>query len=699
MRADDDVDRSVPEPGDDFALPGRRVEARQGADDHGVVGEPVAEGPGMLGDEDGGRSEHRDLLPVLHGLECRPDGDFGLAVAGVAAHETIHHAGRLHVALDVLGGGVLVGRVLVEERRLHLPLPAGVRGECVPRTRTPGRVEFQQLGGHLPDRGLGPALQPLPAPAAYAVQARGPIARMGSDPALDLVEPVDRHAQDLAAGVADDQRLDRLAADLHPLQAPEPTDAVIHVDDVVTGRELGKTLQRRGAAVAPAPPEFPAPPEDLVVRQDIDGRHPVVQAKPLGERADHHVATRRGTSAPVREQIVEPAGLSAVVTEDEGLRPRRGLLRDERPQPADVPLEGRWPARLEDNAAHVLLDEDEPGVAGDALLHRAGGKEDGRGVGGGIAVAKGIAVAGLRLLPRHLGTLRHRTVADPQQDRAVWQAVEERALRPPSGVDGAGEPHGQDVHPLHHLGRPLVQDAEVADGLDLVPPEFDSGRTRRPVGEHIDQASAHGVAARLLDHGRAFESPRLQGLDQRVPAQVPAGRNHEAQVGQIVRDRGQFLERAVRGDHHPRPPRQQRLDGFDPLPFGFAPAMVVPRDEVLALRVRHHRSGAHQHLQVAQVLDGVAGRGRGEEPEAVGEVVGERRDCRHGQRAGGASHDEAVAGRWKACSQRTKRGCAGKRGRGGVFGRGVAAAMHRRSAVSAPRGTRRPPSRGRAARG
>ena len=253
------------------------------------------------------------------------------------------------------------------------------------------------------------------------------------------------------------------------------------------------------------------------------------------------MATRRGTPAPVREQIVEPAGLSAVVTEDEGLRPRGGRLRDERPQPADVPLERRWPARLEDNAAHVLLDKDEPGVAGYALLHRAGGKEDGPGVGGGIAVAKGIAVAGIRMLPRHLGTLRHRVVADPHQDRAVWQAVEKRTLRPPSGADSAGEPHGQDVDPLHHPGRPLVQDAEVADGLDLVPQEFDSGRTLRAVGEHIDQASTHGVAARLFDHGRAFESPCLQGLDQRVPAQMSAGLDHEAQVGQVVRDRGKFL--------------------------------------------------------------------------------------------------------------------------------------------------------------
>ena len=55
----------------------------------------------MLEDQNSRRRQHRNLLVVLHGLESRAHGDFGLAVANVAAEQPIHRRRRFHVARDV----------------------------------------------------------------------------------------------------------------------------------------------------------------------------------------------------------------------------------------------------------------------------------------------------------------------------------------------------------------------------------------------------------------------------------------------------------------------------------------------------------------------------------------------------------------------------------------------------------------------
>ena len=88
------------------------------------------------------------------------------------------------------------------------------------------------------------------------MEARGPVTRVRADPPLDLVEPVDGDAEDLATVVGDHEDLDRLPADLHALQPAEAADAVLHVDDVITRLQLGQTLERRGPPEAPSPPEF-----------------------------------------------------------------------------------------------------------------------------------------------------------------------------------------------------------------------------------------------------------------------------------------------------------------------------------------------------------------------------------------------------------------------------------------------------------
>ena len=208
----------------------------------------------MLGHQYRRRSEHGDLLSVLDRLEGRPDRNLRLPVAGVSADEPVHDSRRLHVALDVLDGGLLVGRVFVEEGRLHLALPAGVGWERVTAPGPAGGVELQQLGRHLMNRGFGLPPQGLPPLPPDAVEARGLVSRVRADPPLDLVEPVDGDAEHLAPVVGDHENLDRLPAYLHALQPAEAADAMLHVDDVIARRQLGQAFQGRGSPEAPPPP-------------------------------------------------------------------------------------------------------------------------------------------------------------------------------------------------------------------------------------------------------------------------------------------------------------------------------------------------------------------------------------------------------------------------------------------------------------
>ena len=101
----------------------------------GNCAEAALEGLEVLEAEDGGGREDGDLLAVLHGLEGGAHGDFGFAVADVAAEQAIHGRGRLHVVLDVADGRELVVGLVVVEGVFELA--SGIR--CPARRRCPRR--------------------------------------------------------------------------------------------------------------------------------------------------------------------------------------------------------------------------------------------------------------------------------------------------------------------------------------------------------------------------------------------------------------------------------------------------------------------------------------------------------------------------------------------------------------------------------
>ena len=222
----------------------------------------------MLLGENRGRHEHRHLLPGLDRLERGPDGDFGLAVPDVADQQAVHGAGPLHVPLHFFRGATLVGRILVEERRLELALPRRVGREGEARRDLATRVEVEQFQRHLPDRGPRPLSLALPRRRSQAMQpGRWGVTVAGRAVRLQLVQPVYGDVQPVARLVLDDRDLQGAVADGDRLHAPVDSDAVLEVDDVVPGLERARRGRGRCRAVASWPPQATRPAKDLVIRQ------------------------------------------------------------------------------------------------------------------------------------------------------------------------------------------------------------------------------------------------------------------------------------------------------------------------------------------------------------------------------------------------------------------------------------------------
>ena len=135
VRADDDVHLALlPASASDFLLLAGAAEAAEHLDAHRKRRHAPAKRLVMLEDQHGGGRQHGHLFRIGDGLERRAHGDFGLAVAHVAAKQPVHRRGSLHVALDVGDGRGLVGRLGKFEGVLEFALPGRVRR----KTRSPG---------------------------------------------------------------------------------------------------------------------------------------------------------------------------------------------------------------------------------------------------------------------------------------------------------------------------------------------------------------------------------------------------------------------------------------------------------------------------------------------------------------------------------------------------------------------------------
>ena len=118
--ADDDVHFAGFQIRQDFFLLRGAAEAAEHLDAHGKRREAALEGFEMLEGENGGGREHGDLFAVADRLESGAHGDFGFAVADVAAEEAVHRVRRSPCrALMSAMAVVLVVAFLRTRRRLR----------------------------------------------------------------------------------------------------------------------------------------------------------------------------------------------------------------------------------------------------------------------------------------------------------------------------------------------------------------------------------------------------------------------------------------------------------------------------------------------------------------------------------------------------------------------------------------------------
>jgi hypothetical protein len=314
--ADDDVDAPLTQPLDRRLGVRRGLEAAEPLHRDGEAGVPLGEGVQVLLGEQRGGGEHGDLLAVLHRLEGGADRDLRLAVADVAEDEPVHGDRLLHVLLDVLDGGELVGGLDELEGILELALPGGVGAEGVSGRGLPRGVQAHQLVGDLADRlaGLGLGLRPVG--AAHAVDA----GLLAADVLRDLVELVGGDVEPvpglalLRGRVLDDEVLAggalRAGADGAAGHLHEAADAVVGVDDVVAGAQL----QRVDDVAAPRGhlPLLAASRPGLPGQVALGGEDQlqVLGHEPLGEGADgdHGLSRGDGLLEPLGEDGGHPLG-------------------------------------------------------------------------------------------------------------------------------------------------------------------------------------------------------------------------------------------------------------------------------------------------------------------------------------------------------------------------------------------------------
>ena len=203
-----------------------------------LVAQALDERAVVLLGEDRRRDEHQDLLAVGGRLDRGAQRDLGLAVADVAADQPVHRALGLHVGDHVLDRVALVGRLAVGEVGLEVAQLLGELRERVAAAALALGVEVEQLAGELLRGAARARLDLVPARAAELGQRRR--AAVGAQVAADLRQLVDRHEDLVVALELEVQVVAGDAGDGLGVEAGEARDAVVLVDDVVAGAQVGE---------------------------------------------------------------------------------------------------------------------------------------------------------------------------------------------------------------------------------------------------------------------------------------------------------------------------------------------------------------------------------------------------------------------------------------------------------------------------
>ncbi len=246
MRADDDVHFSGFKVGENDFLLGGGAETAEHFDARGKCGEAFLEGFKMLESEDGCRREHGDLLAVGNRLECGAHRHFRFAVANVAAEQAVHRCCFFQIFLDVGDGGALVCGLFKLKGIFEFTLPGAIGSEGEALGGFALGVKSQQLVGHIFQRFPNAGFSRCPGRAAQPVECG--FGAFHDAIALHQVHAFERNVEARVVRVTQQHELAAAAFGFDQSQTFELPDAVIHVNDVIAGLQLGEIGEEAAGA-------------------------------------------------------------------------------------------------------------------------------------------------------------------------------------------------------------------------------------------------------------------------------------------------------------------------------------------------------------------------------------------------------------------------------------------------------------------
>ena len=401
------------------------------------------------------------------------------------------------------------GRLAVRERRLEPVQP--VLREVVRDSRRvlAARVELEELAGELANRGARAALELVPRLASELGQGRR--LRVGADVARDLADLLVRDVEAVFAAERELEVVARDAGDLARLEAEQLADAVVLVDDVVSGAELGEGLERAAGGCGAA---AGAAAEDLRVGE---------QREP--ELAPDEAAARVGDG----EQELRLVGQLLALVDQTGVDAAQQVLRAQR-----FAL-----VRERDDGAQAAADERAELVLGFG--------EAARGDRGALRLERERLAGRERVeLDRVRQVDRRQLLLLPDLadvDRLPDEVRARRDRRHEVGRDRSrslaglvvGKSDVVEVEPalgrgvdrdlVDRMQRALRERREGADALDLVAEELDAERLAPGRRIDVDDASAERELASLLRLVDALVARERELLGERVDPRLVARSN------------------------------------------------------------------------------------------------------------------------------------------------------------------------------
>jgi hypothetical protein len=492
VRPDEDIDLALAVGVQNLLHVGRPAKARDHLDGDREVAIALAEGVPVLLRKDRRGREEEGLAPIRRRDEGCAHADLRLPEADVAADEAVHRAGCLEVLLDGFDRRQLVRSLLVGEARLELLDELVVGGEGHAFGALPLRVESDQLAGELVRPGAGTALDGVPRLAAELGQRRR--VPVGADVSGHLPDLLVRDVEAVVALEAEEEVVARDPGDGLRLEAKELPDAVILVDDIVAGAQVGEALQRAADTRVGA---RRALPEDLGVREEDEAELAEDKTAPRGRDGEEEAFLIRELVARLQHLRLDAA--------EEGFRPERlPAVRegDHDTVPAthereQVALGLREPARRNRGA----LGLERVALAGRELAELRSAAE--------AELNAELLLHGLACVVR----LPDESGGGKWQDEVVRRR-RRLVLEPRLDEVGATLGGGMDERLVERVQRALREGRVGAQRLDLVPQELEANRLAARGRVDVDDAAAHGELAALLRLLDALVARERELLDE-----------------------------------------------------------------------------------------------------------------------------------------------------------------------------------------